>query len=125
MRYVTTATIYVDKAQSRAHMTPVYRGGNTITTLLAYPHQQVSGADVQRYDLLAAGLVMPVPDSGPATGIAEYGNGDTARRGVDTTSPGTLSGGNLVGTVYEHDPEAAGVQVNEAYKRWLQGEQAP
>ncbi len=125
MRYVTTATIYVDKAENRAHMSPVYRAGNTVTTLLAYPHQEVSGADVERYNLLDTGAVMPVPDTQAPAGFAEYGNGDSARRGIDTTSPGTLSGGNLVGTVYEHDPEAAGVQVNEAYKRRLQQEQAP
>ncbi len=125
MRYVTTATIYVDTAENRAHMSPLYRAGTTITTLLAYPHQEVSAADVQRYNLLDTGVVMPVPDTQAPAGFAEYGNGDTARRGIDTTSPGTLSGGNLVGTVYEHDPEAAGVQVNEAYKRRLRQEQAP
>ncbi|MDP9379027.1 MAG: hypothetical protein M3Q29_02555 [Chloroflexota bacterium] len=128
MRYVTTATIYVDKAESRAHMSPVYRAGNTVTTLLAYPHQEVSAADVERYDLLGTGAVMPVPATQAPAAFAEGGNGDTARKGIDTTSPGTLSGGNIVGTDLEglsdDELEERGIQPNDAYKR-LQGEQAP
>ncbi len=128
MRYVTTATIYVDKAENRAHMSPVYRAGNTVTTLLVNAHESISAADVERYNLLDTGAVMPVPDSGPATGIVEYGNGDTARKGIDTTAPGvTGGGGNIVGTDLEglsdDELEERGIQPNDAYKR-LQGEQA-
>ncbi len=121
MRYVTTATIYVDKAESRAHMSPVYRAGNTVTTLLAYPHQEVSGADVARYDLLVTGAVMPVPATQAPAGVVQYGNGDSVRRGVDTTAPGTLSGGNIVGTTLEElseeELEERGIQPNAAYRR--------
>ncbi len=123
MRYVSLSSIYVDESENKAYTSPVHRAGNTVTRLLVNAHESISAADVERYNLLDTGAVMPVPDTQALAGFAEYGNGDSARRGIDTTSPGTLSGGNLVGTVYEHDPEAAGVQVNEAYKRRLQQEQ--
>ncbi len=123
MRYVSLSSIYVDESENKAYTSPVHRAGNTVTRLLVNAHESISAADVERYNLLDTGVVMPVPDTQAPAGFAEYGNGDTARKGIDTTSPGTLSGGNLVGTVYEHDPEAAGVQVNEAYKRRLRQEQ--
>ncbi len=124
MRYVSLSSIYVDESENKAYTSPAHRAGNAITKLLVNAHESISAADVQRYDLLVTGLVMPVPATQAPAGVVQYGNGDSARRGIDTTSPGTLSGGNLVGTVYEHDPEAAGVQVNEAYKRRLQQDQA-
>ncbi len=128
MRYVSLSSIYVDESENKAYTSPVHRGGNTITTLLAYPHQEVSGADVERYNLLDTGVVMPVPDTQAPAGFAEYGNGDTARKGIDTTSPGvTGGGGNIVGTdleeLSEEELEERGVRVNDAYRE-LQQEQA-
>ncbi len=126
MRYVSLSSIYVDESENKAYTSPVYRAGNTVTRLLVNAHESISATDVARYNLLATSAVMPVPDSGPAAGIAEGGNGDTARRGIDTTAPGTLSGGNIVGTTLEElseeELEERGVRVNDAYKR-LQGEQ--
>ncbi len=126
MRYIATDNLHVDKAAGQVHRSPVFRGGNIVTTPLVNAHESISAADVQRYDLLAAGVAVPVPDSGPAADIAEGGNGDTARRGVDTTGPGTLSGGNIVGTdlegLSEDELEERGVRVSDAYKRRLQQE---
>ncbi len=128
MRYVSLSSIYVDESENKAYTSPVHRAGNAITKLLVNAHESISAADVQRYDLLVTGLVMPVPDTQAPAGIAEYGSGDTARRGVDTTGPGTLSGGNIVGTDLEglsdDELEERGIQPNAAYKR-LQQEQAP
>ncbi len=128
MRYVSLSSIYVDESENKAYTSPVHRAGNTVTRLLVNAHESISAADVERYNLLDTGVVMPVPDSGPATGIAEYGNGDTARKGIDTTSPGvTGGGGNIVGTdleeLSEEELEERGVRVNDAYRE-LQQEQA-
>ncbi len=126
MRYVSLSSIYVDESENRAHMSPVYRAGSTITKLLVNAHESISAADVERYDLLAAGVVMPVPDTQAPAGFAEGGNGDFVRQGVDTTDPGVVGGGNIVGTTLEElseeELEERGVRVNDAYKR-LQQEQ--
>ncbi len=127
MRYIATDNLHVDKAAGQVHRSPVLRGGNIVTTPLAYAHESISAADVERYDLLDLGVVIPVPDTQAPAGIAAYGSGDTARRGVDTTAPGvTGGGGNIVGTdleeLSEEELAERGIQPNAAYKR-LQAEQ--
>ncbi len=55
-----------------------------------------------------------------AGGIAQYGNGDFARQGVDTTAVGVSGGGNIVGTDLEllsdEELEARGIILSPAYK---------
>ncbi len=52
--------------------------------------------------------------------IAQYGNGDFVRQGVDTTDPGVIGGANIVGTTLEElsddEPEGRGLRLNDAYK---------
>ncbi len=55
-----------------------------------------------------------------AGGLAQYGNGDFARQGIDTTAVGVLSGPNIVGTTLEllsdEELEARGIILSPAYK---------
>ncbi len=52
--------------------------------------------------------------------LALYGNGDFARQGEDTTDPGVVGGGNIVGTTLEElsaeELEERGIRVNDAYR---------
>ncbi len=123
MRYVTTDAIHVDTSDNSAYRQPVYRGGTLRTALLASANSPVSAKDVKRYTLLATGAVMELPDEQPPA-IAQSGNADYVRQGVDTTAPGIQDGPNLKGTVYEHNPEALGLEGNVAYKRQVQPEDA-